>query len=85
MSRLGYSLRLLARRALPHTPTKRWSYGLLLAAALTSGIVVGPVAGIAFAGAIVIGRITDIAVGSRRRSRLPSRPYFFEGDHPAGR
>ena len=80
MTRLGWQLRLWVARAIPHTPFKRWAYGLALAAALLLALLAAPAIGFVIVLAAVLTRWVDIQRASRRRSKLPTvQAYFFEG------
>ena len=81
MSKVVWRLRMFARRAVPHTPAKRWAYG---AAFLIVLIAIGlgrPWSAAFLLVLTVAARLTDLRRSSVRRGRLPtSRAYFFEGD-----
>ena len=80
MMRLGWQVRLWVARMIPHTPFKRWAYGLALVAALLLSLSTVRSVALAIVLGAVIVRWIDIQRTSKRRSKLPTaRAYFFEG------
>ena len=80
MTRLGWRARIWLERAIPHTPTKRWAYGVALVAALILGVRLSWWQGAVIFGAAALVRWIDIRRAAARRPRLPTtRAYFFEG------
>lgn len=86
MSKMGWRLRVFARRAVPHTPAKRWAYGamlLLIVVVLALGHPAFAAGGLAL---LVVLRIADLRRTRARRGHMPtSRAYFFEGEEDARR
>ena len=81
MSRLVWRWRMFARRAIPHTPAKRWAYGvamLLVLASFALGHFAWSTCALAF---LVLVRFLDLRRTRSRRGHMPtSRAYFFEGE-----
>lgn len=80
MQSLFWRLRLFLRRALPHTPAKRWAYGSALLLALL-GLLLGHVVTALLLAALTVSlRALDLRLSGTRRGRIPTqKAYFFEG------
>ena len=77
-----WSVRMLARRAIPHTPAKRWGYGAAAAIALFALVLSQFFWAGVFAVALVVVRLVDLRRSGARRGRIPTeRAYFFESDN----
>lgn len=86
MSSTVWRLRMFARRAIPHTPAKRWGYGAAVLLMLVTLLLGQPVWAAIFLIAIVSVRVVDLRRSGSRRGRIPTeKAYFFESedDHPA--
>lgn len=88
-SNTAWRLRMFARRAIPHTPAKRWGYGAAVAITLIALLLGQPFWAMVFAVAIIAVRVVDLRRSGARRGRIPTeRAYFFESDNgepPRGR
>ena len=81
MSAGGWRLRMLVRRAMPHTPAKRWLYGASVGLAAFTLIAVNVWGGLGFFILIGLVRWGDVRRSGARRAPMPTaRAYFFEGE-----
>ena len=83
MAGVGWRLRMFARRALPHTPAKRWAYGGALLACVVLVSLRQPLAAVGLFAVAMAVRVVDMRRARRRRAERPAeRTYFFEGPGP---
>lgn len=84
MSKMVWRLRVFARRAVPHTPAKRWAYGATLVLIIAILALGHPAVAAGFLALIAAVRVADLRRTRARRGHMPtSRAYFFEGDSEA--
>ena len=81
MSKVVWRMRMFARRAIPHTPAKRWAYAAAVLLILASLLFSHPVWSAGCFGLLILVRMLDLRRTRSKRGHMPtSRAYFFEGE-----